>query len=78
MEPSVATCFPTNPSFQMMRYLYVVVFQFLVNPVILEFAPLVESAHGVLQQNSVKVSKFNKVLEFCFLTYTSSKIQTGQ
>ena len=55
------TCFPTNPSFQMMRYLYVVVFPFLVNTVMLGFAPLVASAHGVLQKLNVKVSKFSKV-----------------
>ena len=57
------TCFPTNPSFQMMRYLYVVVFPFLVNTAMLGFAPLVASAHGVLQKLNVKVSKFSKVLE---------------
>lgn len=55
------TCFPTNPSFQMMRYLYVVVFPFLVNTAMLGFAPLVASAHGVLQKLNVKVSKFSKV-----------------
>ena len=37
-----------------------------------------ESAHGVLQKLSVKVSELSKVLEFCFLTNTLLKIQTGR
>ena len=72
------TCFPTNPSFQMMRYLYVVVFPFLVNTAMLGFAPLVASAHGVLQKLNVKVSKFSKVLGIFSPINTFSKIQTGR
>ena len=43
-----------------------------------ESAPLVESVYGVLKIICVKVSKFSKVLVFCFPTNSLSKIQTGR